>query len=268
MVALVTGASGLLGTWLRRTAPPPAELVSVVHRTPLPHESTVLLDLRDRDAVIVAFEAVRPSVVIHAAMALDQTSIVDASAHVAEAAAACGAGLVFISTDAVFSGHGQPVAEDDVPDPIWDYGRWKAEAEASVVQAVPDAAIVRLPLVISLDPPDATARAVVAAAEHGGPSRWFHDEVRQPAMASDLAAGIWRIAQLPADRRAGPWHLMGCERLSRHQIAVRAALALGHGDALVGSEPTPPSLVRPRDLFLGCNRAVAEISWDPAPILG
>src|ERR1700712_397113 len=127
---LVTGASGLLGTWLRRAAPAGVDLVALAHRTPVPASPSVTADLRDADAVLEAFEISRPVLVIHAAMAVDEASIVGATRHIADAAAAVGADVAHISTDAVFSGDGRPVAEDAEPDPIWDYGRWKAEAES------------------------------------------------------------------------------------------------------------------------------------------
>lgn len=266
-IVLITGASGLLGMWLRRTAPEPFEVVSVVHRTPVDGPS-VAVDLRDPDAVDRAFAEVQPSLVIHGAMTVDEPSIVGATRHVAEAAARQGADLVFISTDAVFSGDGELRDEDAPPDPIWDYGRWKAEAETIARDACPTAPIIRLPLVVTLDPEDKAVERTRLAAEAGERIAWFDDELRQPAMASDLAPAIWRIASLPPERGAGAWHLMGPERMSRFAIAQRIVVALGLDPAAVVGEPTKPGLVRPRDLHLGSGRARAEIGWDPVPILG
>lgn len=263
---LLTGASGLVGTWLRRTAPPDVEVVSLVHRTAVAGAS-VTADVRDAGAVAAAFAEVRPSLVIHAAMAVDADSILGATAHVAEQAALVGADLVHLSTDAVFAGDGRPVDEGARPDPIWDYGRWKAQAEELVMRTASSSAFVRLPLVVSLDPADAAVQRIRTAADAGEVSRWFDDELRQPAMAADLAAGIWRIASLPPDRRAGAWHLVGPETLTRHQIAQRVAATLGLDPTSVLPEPTPPGLVRPRHLDLRCDRARSEIAWDPAPVL-
>mgnify|MGYP000685681761 CR=1 FL=1 len=49
------------------------------------------------------------------------------------------------------------------------------------------------------------------------------------------------------------------------------ALALMAETGVLGAvlpEATPAGLVRPRDLFLGSERARREIGWDPRPILG
>lgn len=265
---LLTGASGLVGTWLRRTAPRAASVVSVVHRTPVDEGPSITADLREADAVDQVIRTVEPRLVIHAAMTVDEASIVTATEHVARATARHGADLLFVSTDAVFSGDGRSVGEDDHPDPIWDYGRWKARAERAVLAAVPTAVIVRLPLVVSLDPEDKAVERIRLAAEAREIVRWFDDELRQPAMASDIAPAIWRAASLPVDRRTGPLHLVGPERLSRYEIARRVARSLGLDTALIEGEPTAAGLVRPRDLHLRTDRARAEIGWDPAPVLG
>ncbi len=262
---LVTGAGGLLGSWLRRTAPSDAAITSLVHRTAVPDGPTVTADLRAADQVAAAFDAARPDLVIHAAMAVDEASIVTATRHVAGAAAERGTELLFVSTDAVFAGDGVLADEDRDPEPIWDYGRWKVEAERIVL---PGAAVVRLPLVVSLDPEDKAVERTRAAAEAGETIAWFADERRQPAMAIELAQAIWRIAGLAPEVRAGVWHLMGPERLTRYEIAGRVAAALGLRADVIRPEPTPPGLVRPRDLFLGSERAREEIGWDPTPILG
>lgn len=261
---LITGASGLLGAWLRRTGPARVDVISMIHRRPLPGV-TVEADLRDRRAVQAALKTVQPRLVIHAAFARDEASIVAASHHVAEAAQATGAALILISSDAVFSGNGDPSSESDEPDPVWDYGRWKTEAERVVLATDPKAAVVRLPLIVSLDPPDHVLEQISAAGSKGERTIWFTDEMRQPSWAEDLARGIWEIAALPREHRAGCWHLPGPERLSRFDIAVRGVEAAGLDRSWIVAETSPPDGRRPRDLHLAAERARREIGWSPRP---
>ena len=263
----MTGASGLVGTWLRRTVPAGVDLVSLVHRTAVAGSACATADLRDADAVRSAFAEVRPTLVIHAAMAVDEASIVRATQHVVDAASDLGAGLLYVSTDAVFSGDGRPVAEDEQPDPVWDYGRWKAQAEQAVLRTGSGSAVVRLPLVVSLDPEDVPVQRVREGARSGQGTTWFEDELRQPAMAPDLADGLWRIASLAPEERSGTWHLVGPELLSRYEIARRAARVLGLDPSTVVSAPTPTGANRPRHLDLRCERARAAIGWEPDPVL-
>ena len=133
VTVLLTGAAGLLGTWLRRTAPTEFNVIPATHRRRV-SASDVVVDLRDRDAVASAFTAVKPGLVIHAGYARDHASIVDATRNVVDLAQEVSADLIFVSSEAVFSGDGFPRSEAAQPDPVWDYGRWKAEAERVVCQ--------------------------------------------------------------------------------------------------------------------------------------
>ena len=267
-VVLLTGASGLVGTWLRRTVPADAELVPLAHRTSVPGSASVTADLRDAQAVSAVFARVRPSLVIHAAMAVDAASIVGATTNVTEAASLVGADVVHVSTDAVFSGDGRPRDEGAEPDPTWDYGRWKAEAEKVVLRGP-----TRRPPSFGCrsssrsTPRTVSSRGIRQGALRGQPTTWFHDEIRQPAMAPDIAEGLWRIASLAADQRAGTWQLPGSESLSRYEIARRVTDALQLDPSSVSSEPAPRDGSRPRHLDLRSDRARAEIGWEPARIL-
>lgn len=265
-VVLLTGASGLVGTWLGRTMPDGVELVSLTHRTSVPDSAFVAADLREPRAVAEAVNRVRPSMVIHAAWRLDEPSIVDATRNVVDAASAVGAEFVHLSTDVVFSGDGRPVDERSHPDPVSDHGRWKAQAEVIVADARVPSCVVRLPLVLSLDPMDQSTERLRAGVLEGRPTSWFSDEFRRPAMAADIADGLWRIASLPPEQRSGVWHLGGPELLSRSEIAFRVAEALGLDGSSIVAEPTPPGLVRPRHIDMRSRRANDEIGWDPMPI--
>lgn len=264
---LLTGATGLLGTWLRRTAPEDVTVVALTHRTSLEGDRAhVAADLRKREATTAAIARAAPTIILHAAYALDEASIVDATRHVAAGAAAAGADLVVTSTDAVFSGDGRVRAETIRPDPVWDYGRWKVEAERLALAGTAPTAIVRLPLLVSLAPEDHVTASVHRSAAAGEPAAWFHDELRQPASADEVATALWRLVALDPDERAGCWHLPGPEVLSRFDIAVRTARALGLDTARIRPQATPADAIRPKALILGDDRARRTLGWAPSPI--
>lgn len=264
---MITGASGLLGTWLLRQVPSAVDLVAVRHTTTVDRQPCVRVDLRDPAATKAAVESVSPDVVIHAAYRRDRASVVDATRNVARVARQVRTRLVAISTDAVFAGDGRPRCEQDTPDPIWDHGRWKVdEAEQALLALGCHAAVVRLPLLVSVDPPDQTVRKVLRAVDQNESIGWYDGERRQPAWAAEVAAALWRLALLDPDAATGLWHLPGPERLPRGEIGARTAAELGvecPGLAV----PAPPSSQRPHDLCLTGQRAHGELSWHPSPVL-
>ena len=159
MRVLLTGGSGLLGRMMLGRKPADIEVIAVRHRREVTGaDRTLTADLTDQVAVARMMERLRPDLVVHLAYAkASRPGIVDATAHLVSAATP----LVLASTDNVFAGDGRPVAEHHPPDPVNDYGRWKAEAEALVL-TFERSGVVRLPLLIDRAGLDDTSRAVRA----------------------------------------------------------------------------------------------------------
>jgi dTDP-4-dehydrorhamnose reductase len=261
---LVTGGAGTVAGWLARTAPAEVELHVTEHLSPLPSDVAAVavahrVDLTDAMTTDELLRSVRPDVVVHTAYAQsDRAAIVDATAVVAGAAQAVGASLVHTSTDVVFAGDRPPYGADDPTDPITDYGRWKAEAERRAGEIVPDVCTTRTSLVVSTAPMDRSTAALADALSAGREVRLFHDELRRPIRADDLAAELWALVALDRAERAGVWHLPGPEHLSRLELGLRLAAHLGLDAATVvptsAATHTPP---RPRDPDLVADRRVA-----------
>src|SRR3954447_4861369 len=141
MRTFVTGLGGYLGRAIAEADP---GVVGIAGRADA--------DVRDADAVAAALDAAQPDAVIHTAYVQDgpdaRSTNVDGSAVVGRAARARGLRLVHVSTDVVFSGKlERPLREDDALDPVTDYGRTKADAEAAVLAEYPDAVIARTSLI-------------------------------------------------------------------------------------------------------------------------
>lgn len=262
MRVLLTGASGLLGTWLLRTVPEAVQVVAAAHTAEVDWPATVTGDLRDAGETAALVAEAAPELVLHTAYRKDRAGIVDATANVVRATREHGARMIHVSTESVFSGDGRPRSETGEPDPISDYGRWKAEAERLVHDHLPEAAVVRLPLLVSVDPPDGVVASIRSAVAAGNTVGWYAGERRPAAYAEDVATALWRLAVLPSSAAAGTWHLPGPERLTRAELGMRTAKALGLPDP--GAEiPGPPLDERPRDLWLLDRRARAELDWRP-----
>src|SRR3954453_19230187 len=162
MRVFVTGLGGYLGRAIAALEP---EVTGIAGRnksalTP----SRYTGDVRDADAVAAALDAAQADAVIHTAYVQDgpdaRSTNVDGSAVVARAARARGLRLVHVSTDVVFSGKlERPLREDDALDPVTDYGRTKADAEAAVAAEHPEAVIVRTSLIYGGTAPSNHERA-------------------------------------------------------------------------------------------------------------
>jgi dTDP-4-dehydrorhamnose reductase len=248
---LVTGGAGLVGRHLVAAAPAGTS-VHLTWRTTAPPAGAVAhrVDLTDAEAVGALLAAVRPDVVVHTAYSMhDRADIVDATAHVAAAAAAHGSALVHLSTDVVFDGTAAPYVESDPVSPVNEYGRWKALAEQIVAERVPDACITRTSLVVAHEPPDPATARLLDAVQQGEQPTLFDDEVRCPIRAQDLAAALWALVAMERCARSGVWHLPGPEALTRLEIGRRLLVVAGldpraprPGSATAHPDPRPPDL--------------------------
>ncbi|HWK89004.1 MAG TPA: SDR family oxidoreductase [Longimicrobium sp.] len=269
MRILITGGAGLLGSELIRTAPAGAQLHVTQRTTPVVGAEAHVVDLAEAEAVDEVFGRVRPEVVIHTAYTPGEgeRDIGRATESVVAACARAGAGLVHISTDRLFDGELAPYAESDTPAPLDDYGRWKAHAETVVRTRVPDAAVVRISLIVRAEPPDRASAWVLDGIRRGEPPTLFVDELRCPIGVEDAARMVWEIAMMPAERRRGIWHLAGPEAVSRYALGVLLALRAGLDPARIAAAPSSASPVRrPRDLRLLTTRADRELRTRARPV--
>lgn len=247
---LVTGAAGLVGSWLVAHQPGPVDVV------PTTRADT---DLADQAAVQALFDRVRPDIVIHTACSTAdlERDVVTVSANVVDACLAMGAELVHLSTDAVFGGTDGPHGEHDRPAPVNPYGAAKAAVEADLAERYPDATLVRTSLVCATDPPDPRTEAVLDGLRRGRRITLYTDELRSPVRLDDLGRGLWALASMTPRSRAGTWHLVGPESLSRYTLGVLVA-------AWAGLDPAgiTPALVeehperRPRDTRLSTRASL------------
>ena len=267
---LVTGASGLLGSNLARDYAVDHEVngVYLSRRLVLPGVKMIRADLSDPELVELVLGKVQPEIVVHCAAAADVDRCEsdpdwawrlnrDMAADVAGEAADLGAKLVHISTDAVFDGDKAGYDEDSSPRPVNVYGESKLAGERAVLDANPEALVIRTNL-FGMPVAD-DGRGLLAwflgRLEQGQPTPGFVDVRFSPQSVHHLGEWIIDLVELG---HSGVIHLGGGTCLSKFQFGREVAEEFGFDSALVrraslteADLPAP----RPKNLCLDSSRA-------------
>jgi dTDP-4-dehydrorhamnose reductase len=229
--ALITGAAGQVGLELQATRPKEWGVVACGHAE---------LDVTKPDRVRAVFERERPTVVIHTAAftgveeaetAADRAEAINVggTVHVAEAARAVAARLLYVSTDFVFDGaSGRPYTPDHAPNPLGVYGRTKLAGEREAARILgPDALVVRTAWVYSRHRRN-FVRTMLRLMRDGREIAVVADQVGTPTWARSLAGALWAAAARPALHGVLHWTDAGVASWYDFAVAIQEeALAAG-----------------------------------------
>lgn len=143
----------------------------------------------------------------------------DGAENVAVAAKECGARLIHISTDYVFSGEdASPWEVEGVIDPKSAYGRTKAEGETRVLKTYPgNSFIVRTAWLYSPWGKNFAKTMTKLAIKSDGDVRVVNDQVGQPTSAVDLAKQIVELGLSTSP--AGIYHGTNSGQATRFEFA-------------------------------------------------
>jgi dTDP-4-dehydrorhamnose reductase len=263
----ITGAGGLIGNYLVRTAArfAPGWRVRGLTRAQL--------DLLDAGAVRQQFDADRPQLIVHCA-ALTHTPTcerepelarrlnIEVTTRLAELAAHIP--FVLFSTDLVFDGRTGNYDESAPVNPLSVYAQTKVAAE-QVVLANPRHTVVRTSLNGGTSPTGDRGfnEQLRRAFQNGQRVTLFVDEFRRPIPAVETARAVWELA---AQTRPGLYHVAGGERLSRWQIGQLLAVRWPQLNPRIEPESLKEYRGAPRapDTSMNCARAQRLLSF-PLP---
>jgi len=225
MRVAITGAAGLLGQGLVRA-------FSTRHTVfPLTREDA---DITDAEGVRALLTRIKPDIVVHPAGIADldvcETNPARAflvnfhgTRHVVEAARAVGAGVAYISTDAVFDGRKPtPYVESDATVPITVYGRTKLRGEM-IVQSLPNHWIFRVSVLFGPGKANFVEKGLRKIA--GGEKYLVAGD--QLGSATYTLDGGHKIMEVVEARRYGLYHLCNYGPCSRLELARHAAELAG-----------------------------------------
>lgn len=271
---LVTGASGFLGG--RLLAALGKRYQAVGTRYAGIAEGLDAVDLTDDRAARELFRARRPEAVIHCAAIADPDACekdparawrvnAEVAARMGRLCAENGARLIHLSTDLVFDGAYGGRCEEDAPNPLGVYGQTKLEAERALLEAYPEAAVVRVALVYGRSRGRPSFLDwLLGEIARGRKARLFTDQWRTPTPVSQLPEVLARLIEKP--RASGLFHWAGADRVSRMDFgrAVCRVFSLREENLQpVLMADFKQAAARPRDCSLRCDKLAREIGLAP-----
>lgn len=266
MKVLITGVSGQLGY----------DAASVLQRQGKDFlgVSSKELDITDRDAVLHALSQYRPDAVLHCAAytkvdrAEDEAKLcmrvnAEGTRNVALACRACGAKMVYISTDYVFPGTGTtPWEIDDPTGPLNVYGRSKLAGEQAVRELLERYFIVRTSWVIG-EHGNNFVKTMLRLAETHNRLRVVADQIGSPTFTMDLAP---LLCEMLETEKYGVYHATNEGFCSWAELAETVFRLSGKAIAVehVSTEEYGAKALRPKNSRL-CKRSLDAAGFARLP---
>jgi dTDP-4-dehydrorhamnose reductase len=266
MKILVTGVNGQLGH-------------DVLKQLKLRNEDCVGasradFDLLNKDDTVRFIEALRPVAVIHCAAytavdkAEDERELcyavnVEGTAAVAQACAAVGARMAYISTDYVFNGEGGSSYETDEPrNPSNYYGWTKSQGEDQVRQWVARHFIIRVSWVFGSHGGN-FVKTMCRLGQEREELRVVHDQIGSPTYTDDLAVLLPEMIQT---ERYGTYHATNEGFCSWYEFACEIMRAANLKAAVkpIQTEDYPTRAIRPKNSRLS-KRSLDEGGFSRLP---
>ena len=249
MKVLITGVSGQLGHDAAKTL--------TARGVPFLGVGSKELDVSDRDAVLRVFDTYRPDAVLHCAawtkvdLAEDEPErcmCVNANGtrNIALACRECGAKMMYISTDYVFSGTGSTPWETDAPtEPLNVYGRSKLAGEQAVRELLERYFIVRTSWVIGAHGNN-FVKTMLRLAETHRELRVVGDQIGSPTFTADLAPLLCRMIET---EKYGVYHATNEGFCSWAELAEAVFRLMGKDVSVrpVSTEEYAAKAVRPKN---------------------
>lgn len=266
---LITGVSGQLGSNLAYLLREDFRItgISNTHPVRIPGVACRRCDLREYPAVRELFAQTAPDIVVHCASRTDIDTMeadpegawqanVLTTRNVVDALRGTPSKLVFISTDAVYSGLGGPYTEQSVPSPCNAYGATKLEAEGHVL-ARPESLVLRTNLYgWNIRPKRSLGEWFVEHLMAGRKCPGFSDAVFSGIYTFQLGAVIRKCLERGL---SGLYNCASSDSMTKLDFGRALAQALGADPALIVPTPIEQGPLRvPRGHDLSLDVSVLE----------
>ena len=268
---VVIGAKGMLGRDLMT-------VLSASSKDEIMGWDLEEIDITHERETLDRIEQARPEIVINVAAytnvdgcesEIDRAFAVNAEGmrHVALGARACGAKVVYLSTDYVFDGEkGQPYLETDSPHPLNVYGRSKWMGERYVQELTDEALIIRTQWLFGKHGHNFVT-SILRQAQEKQELAIVDDQIGSPTYTFDLANTIGGLLQRKAK---GIFHVVNSGFCSWYSFGRMILDISGRKDVRVkpitSKELNRPA-IRPGYSVLGCEKLKREAGMTLRPWL-
>ncbi len=266
---LVIGAMGMLGQ----------DLIRILHASLCadPDSEWEILgwdlgeiDIQDERGTIAKIEGLQPEIVVNLASftkvdecesQVEKAFAINAEGmrHVALGALACGAKVVYLSTDYVFNGKkGEPYGENDIPDPLNIYGLSKLKGEQYVRELLKDGLIVRTQWLFGKHG-DNFVTSILRQAMGKKELSIVNDQTGSPTYTVDLSRALLELIRRRAD---GIFHVANSQSCTWHTFGKTILDYLGVREvkvSAISSRELNRPAVRPSYSVLSCQKLEKEI---------
>lgn len=234
MKSLIIGASGLVGGYLYRAFLPLGKTIGAAFPEKL--QDFVFLDIRDKGTLKEIFSKYRPEVVLCPAaisnvefcqLHPDESRAINITGirNVIEESGRNNAKFVFFSSEYVFDGRSGPYSEEDLPNPINEYGKEKLEIEEFVQQILHDYIIVRTTVIYGWEREGKNfVMQMLKNLKQGVSMKVPIDQLSSPTYAGDLAGAV---NELVCSGKNGIFNIVGSQVISRYEFAKIACAVFG-----------------------------------------
>ncbi len=193
---------------------------------------TQLINLESVNSLVRAFEVLKPQLIVHTAGYTNVEECeanpdlahhinVELASNVSFACMELGLPLIHISTDHMFS-VGEPMVDESTPvTPNNVYGRTKSEAEKRVLEAHPQALVIRTNFYgWGSSYRHSFSDLIIGSLRAGEELTLFKDVLYTPILIETVSQAAHDLVNLQA---SGILHVVGDERISKYDFGLRAA---------------------------------------------
>ena len=244
-ILLVIGGSGLVGNTFIESTYKNYDLHFTYNKTysKIHNIDGIFFDItKNRTKLKSLIKTLKPDIILHTAahpnVDLCETNHseadllhVDVSKDIAMISNNIGSKLIYISTDAVFSGKiNKKYVETDTPNPINYYGKTKLLAEQIILNHSPENVILRSAVIYGWHQRSRFTSWIINSLSKNKMVDPFIDQYNTPTLVDDLTNSIQKIIELDI---SGLFHATGKTCINRYDFAKKIAEKFGFNKDLV-----------------------------------